>query len=114
MSPSKAPQLPASPGRLGPGRAVILGQVFVNVPAMILIVAGSWIGQNLLPSLVWVILVAGFLCAWIWYAFAISRWRKWAVRQVTDTARLQRLAEITGLLWPKGSPYEKKEFRDRK
>ena len=99
---------------MSPGRAVLLGQLFVNLPALILIFGASRIGQAYAPSLVWVVLIAGFLCAWVWYAFAIARWRAWALERVTDADRLQRLSEISGLLWPKGSVFEKRAFKDPK
>jgi hypothetical protein len=44
----------------------------------------------------------------------VPRWREWVKNQGADELRTQHLAQVTGLVWPKGSFLEKTEFRLRK
>ena len=112
MSPSPDPQPLRPPTVLSPGLAVFLGHLFVTLPGMILIYGCSLFGQAYMPDTVWVSLLVGFFGAWGWYSFSISRWRRWALARVDQPAHLQNLAELTGLLWPKGSVFEKREFKE--
>ena len=114
MNPSNDPQPNRSSASLSPGWAIFLGQLFVTLPGMVVIYVVSMIGRSYPENQVWMFLVGGFVVAWGWYSFAISRWRRWALARVTDAERLQKLAELTGLLWPKGSVFEKKEFKEPK
>ena len=40
-----------------------------------------------------------------------ARWRRWALRQGIPADELQKAAEAALLVWPKGSIFEKTEFK---
>ena len=81
---------------------------------MVIIIGASRLGQSYFSDQYWVALIVGFLIAWIWFSQSSSRWYNWALQKGADPERLQRWSERTGLLWPKGSVFEKRESRDRK
>jgi hypothetical protein len=92
-------------------KAIIVGQLVVNVPAVVLMIGAAFVGMKIVP---WQIaLIAGSLLAWIWWSYTVARWRNWAVRNGYDPDRLQKFAVRTGLTWPSGSLLEKTEFRPK-
>jgi hypothetical protein len=89
-------------------KAIIVGQLVVNVPVAIIIVAVTFVGAMIVP---WPFALLGAsLIAWIWWSFTIARWRNWAIRNGCDPDRLQKFGVRTGLTWPKGSPFARTEF----
>jgi hypothetical protein len=59
-------------------------------------------------------LIAGATVAWLWWSATIPRWREWSKTQGADEKETQRLGQLSGLVWPKGSFFEKTEFKIRK
>ncbi len=98
---------------LNPGIAVLIGHLVVNVPVLILILGMSVLGWYLLPGRFWWLAFfgIGFVLAWSWWSLLVPLWRRWAIRRGADPDRLQKLAVMTGLVWPKGWIFEKTEFR---
>jgi len=93
------------------GEAILIGQLMVNIPVLIIMCGfmAWWIFMY--PNLGWYIfLLPGFLIAWIWWSISVPQWRKWALRKGIDEHKLQRWAVLTGLVWPKGSIFEKTEI----
>lgn len=102
---------------LGVGTAILIGQVIVNLPALILINIVIYLGfllailaQSTFPELAryfWWIVLASLFCAfgiaWLWWALMVPRWRKWAIKKGTPPDKLQKWAVLTGLAWAKGS-----------
>ena len=103
-------QDPESP-HLSAWRAVIAGWMLVNIPAIIIMLSVFLIGLALMPNLWWISLSIAFFLGWIWWSFTIPRWRRWALNRGANPDKLQRWAVITGLVWRKGSVFEKTEFR---
>jgi len=101
---------PAEP--LTAERAVQRGSRLINAPVSFIIAAGFFLGVWLFGNspLVLVPGLLGFITAWLWWSYAIPRWRRWALRRGVDPKQLQRLAEFK-LVWPKGWFLEKTEFR---
>ena len=57
-------------------------------------------------------LLLGFVAAWLWWSYSVPRWRQWALKQLGVTEEeLQKAAEVAMLVWPKGSFFEKTEFK---
>lgn len=52
----------------------------------------------------------GVIVAWPWWSLAVPKWRRWALEQGADAKQLQKMGVRTGLLWPKGSVFEKTEI----
>jgi len=48
--------------------------------------------------------------AWIWWSWTVPKWRRWALSRGASPARMQRLAAVTGLTWPRGWIFERTEF----
>ena len=98
-----------------PGRAVVFGHLVVNVPVLAIIVLAYVVGLILWgPVAAIFCLFVGIALAWVWWSAMVPRWRDWARSRGADEERTQHLAQITGLVWPKGSIFEKTEFRSRK
>ncbi len=57
--------------------------------------------------------IGGLVAAWAYWSFAIPRWRRWALRRGALADELQTRAVAANLVWPKGSFFEKTEFRLR-
>jgi len=76
----------------------------------------------LVPTVGWLVrqwpgvmvgLVAGPGLAWPWWSYAVPRWRDWVEDQGIAPEEVQEEAERIGLLWPRGSRWERTEFRRR-
>jgi hypothetical protein len=93
-------------------KAIGVGQLVVNLPAVIVMIAAIFLGSFLWPGPF--SLLGGGLAAWVWWSFTVPRWRDWALDRGIDPERLQKFAFRTGLTWPKGSLFERTEFRKRK
>ena len=94
--------------------AVKRGVALVNVPVRIIMVVGLVAGALLikvLPIFGFVVMVVAIPCAWLWWSYFVPQWRNWAHRRGVDPEQLQYLAECTRLVWPKGSIFERTEFR---
>ena len=56
----------------------------------------------------------GFVLAWLWWSLAVPRWRTWALTHGADPERLQQLGQRAGVVWPRGSFFEKTELPPRR
>ncbi len=93
-------------------KAILIGQIFVNVPAVAIMLAALFVWTFLIP---WEFaLFGGTLLAWIWWSYSVRWWRNWAVGRGSDPDRLQKFGVRTGLTWPRGWPLERTEFDDKK
>ena len=112
----------AGPGKKQPYNlqaAIRRGTLEVNIPAAIITVAiwiiGRAVGTQLFHdrtviSTV-VSVIAGFVGTWLWWSYRVPRWRRWALRQGIPPDELQAAAQAAMLVWPKGSFFEKTEFK---
>jgi hypothetical protein len=94
--------------------AIRRGQLVVNLPVLAMIFLGGICSVKVLRG-PWILLgmfgsIAG---AWLWWSLAVPRWRLWALRSGCDPDELQAQGMETGLLWPKGSFFEKTELPPR-
>jgi hypothetical protein len=93
-------------------KAIVIGQVVVNLPSVGVMFAAFFLGSIVAP---WPLsLLAGALAAWVWWSITVSRWRDWALDRGIDPERFQKFAFRTGLTWAKGSLFERPELRRRK
>ena len=107
------------------GKAILVGQLAVNLPVLIIILIVSGVGIAITIflgttfSLLFGFIAAGVIASiiigtavgWLWWSFSVPRWRRWAHQNGAPEDRLQKWAIITGLVWPKGWDMEKTEFR---
>jgi hypothetical protein len=101
--------------RISARRAVALGHFVVNLPALVVVggidvVAVRYLNDGGALALA----VGAFGLAWLWWAFTVPRWRRWAIARGVEPAALQRIGQRTGLLWRKGTWMSKTEFRLRR
>ncbi len=89
------------PGRMALLIAILAGQLFVNIPVVVIMLGAIWLGRLMLNSYWWIFLLVGFAVAWLWWAFALPRWRQWALQKGIPEDRLHKAAVMTGLEWPK-------------
>jgi len=101
-------------------KALTRGQLTVNLPVFIIMfgVMGlcfylailNYIPFYFAPTSI----VLGPAVAWIYWSFAITRWRIWAFSNVDDVHELKALAVSGQLIWPDGSFFERTEIRTKK
>gem|GEM_PF-1481770 len=108
---SHGPAHSQAPKQLSAGRAVLLGHLLVNLPVLLIIIGFSVLGYVLLQKGWFIFFVAGFTLAWAWWSITVPRWRRWALGRGAPPDRLQRLATVTGLVWPKGWLPERTEVK---
>ena len=105
-----------SVSNLTPSQAVVRGHIVVTVPVLLIIGLAGAVAYLRFRSLL--SLEAGALVGsalgWLWWSATVPRWREWAKRMGADEERTQKLAQRTGLIWPKGWIFENTEFRHRK
>ena len=107
--------------RISVTTAVIVGTLWVNIPVIPLMFTPSFIfflitksNQSDPPILVLLgLFLFGFVLAWSWWSFMVSRWRVWAWPRVEDLASLKQSAVSAGLIWPDGHVFEKTEFSSK-
>ncbi len=100
--------------RISARRAVAIGHLVVNVPGLV-VIAGVGVATMGHPSGSSFALILGAgAVAWLWWAFTVPRWRRWATTRGADPTALQRTGERTGLIWPEGSWMSRTEFRSRR
>lgn len=98
-------------------KAIKRGQLLINIPVLIIIlgIPGLFlylVSLGILESpTVLVGFLLGFLLAWLYWTFAITQWRIWALSKTEDPFELRLQAETVGLIWPEGSFFEKTEIR---
>lgn len=120
-------QEPSSSNKqLGVGSAILIGHLAVNLPVLMIMLIFSGSGlflaylalrqfermQMVVATIAFLIPAAiGFVTAWLWWSFSVPRWRRWALQNGAPADSLQKWAVLTGLVWPKGSFFEKTEFK---
>ncbi|MGH7603758.1 MAG: hypothetical protein ACRENK_07155 [Gemmatimonadaceae bacterium] len=97
-------------------QAILRGHLVVNGPVLLIIGGVAWLASLFTKpasSGAGFGLLAGCFLAWPWWSFAAPRWRRWALAQGVHPVELQQAAVQTGLVWPKGSVFEKTELPPR-
>src|SRR5579859_4676881 len=97
---------------LSPSRAVAVGQLVVNLPVLAFLVSGLLLADVFRRSY-WAFVCAalGFIVAWLWWSLSVPLWRDWSRRRGADEEQTQILGQRSGLVWRKGSIFEKTEIR---
>jgi pyrimidine-nucleoside phosphorylase len=100
---------------LTPEKAVAVGTFVVNLPVLAIMIGGFVVSSWLLHG--WVALIgsiASIAVAWLYWSLTVPRWRLWAMRSGADAELTQILAQRAGLVWKRGSMFEKTEIGSRK
>jgi hypothetical protein len=91
--------------------AVKIGFLVVNGPVLGIFLVAGLATLAIAPELLCCCLPGGFVIAWVWWSFSVPRWRRWAIRSGANPEQLQELGVKAYLVWPKGSIFEKTEFK---
>jgi hypothetical protein len=99
--------------------AVRRGHAVITRPVLIIIavvMAATWLLGRSLESIpiLYATPFAGPVVAWIWWSYAIPRWREWAIGRGVNPRVLQQVAVREWLVWPEGHIFERTEFRRRR
>jgi hypothetical protein len=95
-------------------KAILIGQVMINVPVTIIILGVTAVALQIIGSQggrAWLSLFIGIVMGWCWWSFTVPRWRRWALSKGIPADKLHRMAVATLLVAPKGSWFEKTEFK---
>ena len=105
--------------------AVRWGHLFVTLPVLALML-GLWglasvlfrhgrqlsgLPASLQVAIAVTVAVGPPAAAWLWWAFAVPRWRYGALSRGADPELLQALGQAQGLVWPQESFLTRTEFR---
>jgi len=108
--PTYSPKVRAA---IAQGSKIILVRGYLL--AMGTIIVGTVIGLTVIQANIaasfFISTVIGIIVDWLWWSYSIPRWRRDALKQGADANELQAAGEATLLLWPKGSIFEKTEFK---
>jgi hypothetical protein len=94
-------------------RALLIGWVWVTVPAVIIMLGVFFLGATIEFRLWWLFLAIGGFLGWTWWSFTIVRWWRWSVSRGVPPNRLHKWAVMVLLIWPRGSIFEKTEIRPK-
>jgi hypothetical protein len=100
--------------------AIEKGKRFVNLPIPFIMMGVMILGfcTNIFKtSPVWfapLSILGGILLGWLYWSFAITKWRIWAFSNVKYICVLEREAIKNQLIWSRGSVFEKTEIRTKK
>jgi hypothetical protein len=98
-------------------KAIRVGQIAVNIPIQIFFVISILIGFKMVSISLWLLplsILAFFTLPWLYWSFAITKWRIWAFSNVDDICKLASEAVTNQLIWAQGSIFEKTEIRTKK
>ena len=98
-------------------KAIIRGYLMVNTPVMVImlgtpIIAMYLFSQKLIPN--WSIGISfflGFVFAWLYWSFSITKWRLWAFENVRNVHELKKRAIQSGLIWTDDKWFNKTEIK---
>ena len=87
----------------------MVGWLVVNLPVIVIMLGSLLIAFVIEPRIWWLFFSGGFILGWTWWSHSVPRWRRWAHNRGANPDRLQKWGVVTGLVWPKGSRFEKTE-----
>lgn len=100
--------------KVTPAHAVARGHLTVTLPVLVIIMLGGVIGSLISDARGFLFgLIVGAVLAWPCWSFLVPRWRDWVEDEGLDPGEVQPLAVSTGLLWPRGSLFERTECKRR-
>ncbi|MGB6268833.1 MAG: hypothetical protein WBF67_07450 [Olleya sp.] len=101
-------------------KAIIRGQLTVNIPVFIILIGTPFV-MLLIAEIIdfpdWLGLIGlflGIILAWIAWSILITKWRIWAFSNVRNIHQLRRQAIQKKLIWETGTTFERTEYRSKK
>lgn len=101
-------------------KAIWRGHLMVNLPILSVFIGITvfWFyldaQTSLLPGWLFILIIlGGFLLAWLVWSIMITRWRIWAFENVRNVHELKKRAVEEKLIWRDGHIFEKTEIRTK-
>ncbi len=92
--------------------AVARGHLTVTLPVLVIIAVAGFVGRLFGGTGgLFLGIIVGAVLAWPCWSFLVPRWRDWVEGKGIAPEDVQSLAASTGLLWPRGSFFERTECR---
>ncbi|WGD33698.1 hypothetical protein [Olleya sp. YS] len=106
--------------KLSVKKAIIYGQLMVNLPVLICLVSLPLLffflsSKGFIDDLTALIIgvLLGVILAWLVWSVLITKWRIWAYSNVNNLHELKRQAIRKKLIWEEGSTFERTEYRSK-
>lgn len=98
-----------------PKQAIIRGHRVVMYPVLIIMGLGWLVSSRFrdVTPLATIAFPVAFAGAWLWWSYMVPRWRDWVIDHGLQPEDVQKYAQATGLIWRRGSIFERTEFRRR-
>ena len=94
-------------------RAIVTGQLIVNLPITIIITGAAILfalnGWSLSLGA-----ILGCVIGWLYWSYSIPKWRNWALAHGVNKEELSKWGRRTLLTWKEDSLLAKTEFRENK
>jgi len=91
--------------------SILVGTLVITLPILIIFLIPIVLVFVLKSFLPIAFVTVSFVTAWLWWSITVPIWREWALKRGVDPEKLQTAAVAAQLVWPKGSIFEKTEFR---
>jgi len=98
---------------IGVGRAILVGEIVVNMPALGLMLVTMWLAGPVVQGWIeggesksigfltlLVVMTLALGAGWLWWSIVMPRWRVWALERVCNPQLLYRAAVSAQLMWP--------------
>ena len=98
-------------------KAIQKGQLLVNLPVVIILFGLIAISTELSAQYTFfavLIFISAFILAWLYWSFAITKWKLWAYQNVEDLVELKKAAVKSNLIWADGNFFNKTEIKSKK
>ena len=98
-------------------KAIEKGLMHITIPQTIFFLIVHFAGLYLMiikapDRIVIIVTILGFVFAWMYWSYMITKWRLWAFEVVRNVHTLQHEGERHKLIWPRHHFFEKTEFRN--
>jgi hypothetical protein len=93
-----------------PQQAVLRGHLMVNLPVCSIIFGGSALSLRIHSYLGVLGALLSIATAWLWWSLFVPLWRTWLQTSGAPIEETLSLAVKQGLIWPKGSFFERTEL----
>lgn len=113
LSPPHQGTLEGRAKLIGVGRAILVGEIVVNIPALGLFLLTTWQAGPIIQGWIeggaresigvltlLVVMTLALGIGWMWWAIVMPRWWVWALERVSNPRLLHSAAISAQLMWP--------------
>jgi hypothetical protein len=97
---------------MSPKQAIWIGQLWVNAPALALIIGLPYLTYLRFGAsgMIGLGILVGLGVGWLWWGRNVVLWKLWAFSRVRNRQELEMRAEQGNLIWPQGSWFNRTEI----